>query len=50
MFLVKDCRQTLWSDYYSNPKKLPYLWYLSTIPYVIQGARPDVHGGHLRRD
>lgn len=44
IFLVKDCRQTLWSDYNNNPKKLTYLWYLSTIPYVIQGARPFTKG------
>lgn len=43
-FHVKDYRQTLWSDYNNNPNKLTYLWYLSTIPCVIQGARPFTKG------
>lgn len=44
MFLVKDCGQTLWSDYNNNPKQLTYLWCLSTIPCVIQSSRSFTKG------
>lgn len=44
MFLVKDCGQTLWSDYNNNPKQLTYLWCLSAIPCVTQSSRSFTKG------
>lgn len=44
MFPVKDCGQTLWSDYSNNPKQLTYLWCLGTIPCVIQSSRSLTKG------